>query len=268
MRKSPTLAAALLALLLTVLPPMLPGAGRVWAAEQQLDAYNTYLSPPFLNPDGSGIAADLVARLNVHLAGSYRLRLKHVPRQRLMLAGMRKPAAFDGVGLLLSPGFVNEDRNPRFLWSEPVFYDHNVLVFAATAAPQLESVENLRGLRFGAIIGYRYMNLERLLEDGSLQRQDTGAERLNLRKVALGRVDFTQMNRLLYGAVEGEPEFAGKLAAIPEPGAPPFARRLFVGPHRKALLQRLNAALAALPCDPSWRASAARHQIALAPCAR
>lgn len=263
MRKSPTLIAALLTTLLAALC-----GTPAWGAEQQLDAYNTYLSPPFLNPDGSGIAADLVSSLNAQLAGSYRLRLRHVPRQRLMLAGMRKPAAFEGVGLLLSPAFVNEDRNPQFLWSEPVFHDYNVLVFPATAAPQLESVEDLRGLRFGAIIGYRYLNLERLLASGGLRRQDTGAERLNLRKVALGRVDFTQMNRLLYGAIEGEREFAGKLAAIPEPGAPPFARRLFVGPHRQALLQRLNAALAALPCDQAWRASAARHQIALAPCAR
>ncbi|KQV87161.1 hypothetical protein ASD15_28380 [Massilia sp. Root351] len=259
----PTLLAVLAVLLAT-----LAGAVPARCAEQQLDAYNTYLSPPFLNPDGSGIAADLVARLNVHLAGAYRLRLRHVPRQRLMLASMRNPASFDGVGLLLSPGFVNEDRNPRFLWSEPVFYDHNVLIFAASSTPQLESVEDLRGLRFGAIIGYRYLNLERLVEDGGLQRQDTGAERLNLRKVALGRVDFTQMNRLLYGAIEGEAEFAGKLAAIPEPGAPPFARRLFVGPHQKALLLRLNAALASLPCDALWRASTARHQITLAPCAR
>lgn len=259
-RKSLTLLAVLLALLGGVRPG--------WCAEQQLDAYNTYLSPPFLNPDGSGIAADLVARLNAHLEGAYRLRLRHVPRQRLMLAGMRNPAGFDGVGLLLTPAFVNDDTRPRFLWSEPVFYDYNVLVFAAAAVPQLESVDDLRGLRFGAIIGYRYLNLERLLADGCLRRQDTGAERLNLRKVALGRVDFTQMNRLLYSTIESEPEFAGKLAAIPEPGAPPFARRLFVGPHRKELLARLNAALAALPCDQPWRASAARHHIALAPCAR
>lgn len=260
MRESLTLLAVLLALL--------AGARPAWCAEQQLDAYNTYLAPPFLNADGSGIAADLVARLNVQLAGAYRLRLRHLPRQRLMLAGMRHPAGFEGVGLLLSPAFVNDDSAPRFLWSEPVFYDHNVLVFSAAAAPQLESVEQLRGLRFGAIIGYRYLNLERLLADGGLRRQDTGAERLNLRKVAMGRVDFTQMNRLLYGAIEDEAEFAGKLYAVPEPGAPPFARRLFVGPHRKALLARLNAALAALPCDQAWRASAARHQITLAPCPR
>ncbi|CAN7270111.1 transporter substrate-binding domain-containing protein [Pseudoduganella sp. LjRoot289] len=236
------------------------------AAEQQVDAYNTYLSPPFLMPDGGGLAAELVERLNAHLTGQYRLRLRHIPRQRLMLAGMRDPASFEGVGLLLSPAFVKEDRQPRFLWSEPVFYDYNVLVFAGPNAPRLSSAADLAGLRFGAIIGYRYLYLEQLLAAGRLRRQDTNAERLNLRKVALGRVDFTQMNRLLYGAIMGEPEFAGKLAAVPEPGAPPFARRLFVGPHRAALLARLNAALAVLPCDPQWRASADRHGINLPSC--
>ena len=235
-------------------------------AEQQVDAYNTYLSPPFLTAGGGGLAAELVERLNTQLAGEYRLRLQHIPRQRLMLVGMRNPAAFDGVGLLLSPAFVKEDRKPRFLWSVPVFYDYNVLVFAGPSAPPLTSAADLAGLRFGAIIGYRYVNLEQLLAAGSIVRQDTGAERLNLRKVTHGRVDFTQMNRLLYGAIEGEAEFAGKLAAIPEPGAPPFARQLFVGPHRAALLARLNAALAALPCDAQWRASATRHGIELPAC--
>lgn len=236
------------------------------AAEQQLDAYNTYLSPPFLTQDGGGLAADLVERLNVQLAGHYRLRLQHIPRQRLMLVAMREPAAFDGVGLLLSPVFVKEERQPRFLWSTPVFYDYNVLVFAGQAAPQLASAADLEGLRFGAIIGYRYLYLEQLLAAGRIQRQDTSAERQNLRKVALGRVDFTQMNRLLYSVIEGEAEFAGKLAAVPEPGVAPFARQLFVGPHRAELLARLNGALAALPCDPHWRASASRYGIAVAAC--
>lgn len=252
-------------LVLALAPPLLT-AQPARAAEQLVDAYNTYLSPPFLTPEGGGLAAELVERLNAQLRGQYRLRLHHIPRQRLMLAEMRDPARFEGVGLLLSPAFVKEDRQPRFLWSEPIFHDYNVLVFAGPTPPHLASAADLAGLRFGAIIGYRYLYLEQLLAAGRIRRQDTGAERLNLRKVALGRVDFTQMNRLLYGAIEGEAEFAGKLAAVPEPGAPPFARRLFVGPHRAALLARLNAALAALPCDPNWRASAARHGIDLPGC--
>lgn len=80
-------------------------------------------------------------------------------------------------------------------------------------------------------------------------RQDTNGERSYLLKLAAGRIDFTQMNRLLYGSMAGEPEFAGHLEAEPEPGVAPFTRRLFVGPHRKDLLASLNAALAALPCD-------------------
>ncbi|MYN06218.1 hypothetical protein [Pseudoduganella aquatica] len=97
-------------------------------------------------------------------------------------------------------------------------------------------------------------------------RQDTNGERSNLLKLAAGRIDFTQMNRLLYGSMAGEPEFAGHLEAEPEPGVAPFTRRLFVGPHRKDLLASLNAALAALPCDAQWRAVAARYGIALEPC--
>lgn len=236
------------------------------AEGRQVNAYNTYLYPPFVNEDGSGIAADLVARLNAHLAG-YTLVLRNVPRRRLMMLDTREQAKFDGVVLLLAPAFINDEKQPRFLWSDPVFEDYNVLVFAGTATPPVASAADLKGKRLGAILGNRYLYMEDLVQAGSIVREDTTGERLNLRKVVGGRVDFTQMNRLLYGHMAAEPEFRGKLAAIAEPGMPPFIRRLFVGPHQSALLGKLNVALAALPCDQQWRATAHRHRIVLPACA-
>lgn len=240
-------------------------AGLAWAEAQPVEAYNTYLHPPFVHEDGSGIAADLVACLNTYLP-DYKLRLNNISRRRLVLMQMRDPAAFDGVGLLLSPAFVNEDKQPRFLWSNPIFQDQNLLVFAGATAPAVDSAADLKGKRFGAVLGNRYLYVEELVDAGSIMRQDTNGERLNLRKVANGRLEFTQMNRLLYNAMSAEPEFVGKLVAIAEPGMPSFSRRLFVGPHRPELLAKLNEALAKLPCDKQWRATAARYGIALAPC--
>ncbi|CAN7270155.1 transporter substrate-binding domain-containing protein [Pseudoduganella sp. LjRoot289] len=235
-------------------------------AQQEVQAYNTYLHAPFLNEDGSGIAAELVACLNAHMSG-VKLHLNNISRRRLLLAQMRDAAAFEGVGLLLSPAFVNEDKQPRFLWSDPIFQDYNVLIFAGAAAPAVASVADLKGKRFGAVVGNRYLYMEEQVAAGSIMRHDTNGERLNLRKVANGRLEFTQMNRLLYGAMSAEPEFAGKLVAISEPGMPPFSRRIFVGPHHPEWMAKLNEALAALPCDRRWRATAGRHGIALAPCA-
>lgn len=249
---------------LLALAPLLC-ASQACAEGRQIDAYNTYLYPPFVNEDGSGIAADLVARLNAHLA-DYTLVLRNVPRRRLMMLDTREPDKFDGVGLLLASAFINDEKQPRFLWSDPVFHDYNVLVFAGKTAPPVASAADLKDKRLGAILGNRYLYLEHLVQAGSIVREDTTGERLNLRKLIGGRVDFTQMNRLLYGRLSAEPEFAGKLAAIAEPGMPPFIRRLFVGPHQAELLDKLNVALAALPCDKQWRATANRHSISLPAC--
>jgi len=89
-------------------------ANQACAAEQQVEAYNTYLYPPFVRDGGGGLAAELVARLNVQLAGKYQLLLVNLPH-------------------------------------------YNVLVFHAGAAPpQLSAGDDLKGLRFGGVLGNRY----------------------------------------------------------------------------------------------------------------
>ncbi len=228
-------------------------------------AYNTYLFPPFLNADGSGIAADLVNRLNAHLGKGYQLQLQNVPRRRLTMILARETEAFDGVGLLLAPAFVGDIEQTKFSWSEKIFYDSNVLIFAASAPP-IHSFSDLKGMRFGAVLGNFYRNLDELAAEGVVTRIDVSGELLNLHKVIEGRVEFTQMNRLLFNNLSRRPDFAGKLKGIPEPSSPSFARRMFVGRKHRELLDKLNAALYVLPCDATWRASAQRYDFTVPAC--
>jgi polar amino acid transport system substrate-binding protein len=236
--------------------PALLLAGRCAAAgEIALTAINTYRYPPFVYPDGGGLCAELVKHLNQQLKGRYRFELQHLPRMRLLRAHLDSPQHFDAVGLLLSPNFIDDDGRSRYLWSTPVFEDHNVLVFAGPKPPPVRLLSDLKGKRYGTVLGYRYVGLETMIADGVIQLDLANNEYSNLRKLLAGRIDFTQMNRFMFNKLSSEAEFAGKLSAVRTPGPNSFARHLFVARDRPELLAAINEALATLPCNHDWQAA-------------
>lgn len=93
-----------------------------WAAAASYTAYNTYLHPPFLQPEGGGLAAELVQALNRHL-GNDQFVLQNVPRARFLAMTNRRPDKFDGIALFLTPAFVKGQLRPRYGWSEPLLGD-------------------------------------------------------------------------------------------------------------------------------------------------
>jgi polar amino acid transport system substrate-binding protein len=226
------------------------------APAAELVAYNTYLFPPFANEDGSGVASTLVAFLNRHFKGQHTFKLENIPRARLLAGPLGTEGKFDGVALLLAPPFVSDADKTRYLWSRPLFEDHNVLVFRGPHRPKHTKLKELQGLTMGAIRGNQYAGLDDMVERGELKLDVSSSELDNLRKVALGRVDFTQMARLLYFSLIAKWGLGGQLVAIPRLEAAPFQRHVFVGLNNPGLAAQIDHALAALPCDVEWQREA------------
>lgn len=228
------------------------------APAAELVAYNTYLYPPFVNDDGSGLAPTLVAFFNRQFKGQHTFRLDNIPRARLLAGPLANAGKFDGVVLLLAPTFIDDAEKTRYLWSRPLFDDFNVLVFRGPQKPQYTKLKELQGMTMGAIRGNRYSGLDEMVAKGEL-KQDMGSSELdNLRKIALGRIDFTQMTRLLYFSLIAKWDLGAGLAAIPRPEMPSFQRHVFVGRNHPQLAAQLDRALLALSCDAGWQREA--HQ--------
>lgn len=241
--------------------------GPAIAAEQALVAYNTYLQPPFLEADGGGLAQDLVEALNQQLGGRLRLRLEHVPRERLVRQHLQGPEPFRDLALFLSPAFVDDAEQTRWRWTQPLFDDVNVLVFPANPFPPPKQLAELKGRRFGAILGNRYPGLDAMAEAGEITRENSNSDLALLRKLALGRVDFAQMNRLMFLALSAQAEFEGRFQAIPQPQQKPFARRILMGREDTLAFSLVEAAVERLRCQPSWRARLQELDIELPRCA-
>jgi polar amino acid transport system substrate-binding protein len=233
----------------------------MWAAGATYQAYNTYLHPPFVQPDGGGLAAELVEMLNRRL-GQDRFVLVNVPRARFIAMANKSRGRIDGIALFLSPAFVGESLAGRVGWSAPLFADHNVLVFGPGQAPAAPMPASLRGKRFGAVRGHMYRVLDGMARRGELRYDTVGDEMNNLRKLMAGRIDFTLLNRLYFRALaEAEPELE-QLVALPEPGGD-FLRYILLSPRLPpATARRVDEAVQALAHDRQWQATLARYGVA------
>jgi polar amino acid transport system substrate-binding protein len=226
------------------------------APAAELVAYNTYLFPPFANEDGSGVASTLVAFLNRHFKGQHTFKLENIPRARLLAGPLGVEGKFDGVALFLAPPFVSDPDKTRYLWSRPLFEDHNVLVFRGPQKPRYTKLKELQGLTMGAIRGNQYSGLDEMVAKGELKLDLSSSELDNLRKVALGRADFTQMARLLYVSLATKWGLDTELVAIPRLEAATFQRHILVGLNNPGLAAQIDQALTALPCDVEWQREA------------
>lgn len=237
-----------------LLGALLAWAGPLHAAERMVTVFNTYQGPPFVIDESQGIAPVLLQFLNNQLHGRYRFTLQNLPRERLRVGYLSQGRAFDGMAILLAPGFVDDADMTRYLWTRPLFEDYNVLAFRRSDALVVKSLQDLKGKTFAKVRGNRYAGLDEMVDGGQLRVEVTSSELSNLHMVAVRRADFTQMSSLafLYLAARQELQGAG-LMATARPDSPVFQRRILVGKANPELFRSVDAALVQLPCDPGWQ---------------
>lgn len=231
------------------------------ACAEVVQAYNSYLHPPFLDVDGrSGFAPDLVDYLNRRLDGGWRLQLVNLPRARLArLVLDRQEAQFGGVALFLTPRFIADEAHTRFLWSQPLSGDYNMLVFRRPMLRSVGDLNSLAGLRFAGVYEHRYQGIDELRNAGLIRREDAAAEMVNLGKVLAGRVDFTVTNHSYFAALDEG--YARQFATQAVPHEAQFNRYILIGRQNSKLQQAIDRVIAHMHADPEWKAIARRYQL-------
>ena len=233
-----------------------------WAASSHpftVAVYNTYLGAPFVLETG-GLARDLLVYLEGALAPTYRFQLENLPRGRLVRDVLADSDNFDGVVLFLNPAFLADVEQKKYLWTAPLFVDHNLLIFNRPPPPTMTAM-TLRGMRFGAVMENRYHGIDDLVAEGSVIREHASNELATLKKLADRRIDFTQMNRSMFLALSRQPPFDQVFYAVPNPWFERFSRHILVGKKAPELAARLRAVVDKMPRDKAWRKILARYQL-------
>lgn len=238
------------------------------AQETNIYVYNTYLQPPILNLDESGLAKALVDYLNESVKGNVHFVLRNVPRQRLLKYHLQKEEKFSDLVIFLAPRFISDEKKTRFIWSPPLFSDYNVLIFDQKKPLNIKKLSDLKGMRFSTVRGYLYGKLDEMIINSNLIRQEANNEETSLRQIVIGRADFTQMNRLFFLSISERREFKdSKFLSFKVPEEQVFARHILYGKATDPeLIKKVNRAIELLPCDENWKRLAKRYDLHLANC--
>ena len=140
---------------------------------------------PWSQPDGSGYANDLVTAAFKAAGIDIELRVMPYARCKRMVVNGEAPAC---LSMSPSPEFAGVVQ----LSAKPLFTCHAGYFYSVDNPPRARRQNDLpRNTVVGTVIGYEYpAEFERLSQRGIIIREESPSEDVNLRKLALGRVDL------------------------------------------------------------------------------
>lgn len=176
-------------IVLLCLLPMAAGA------QQSVTPLLTYNTPPPFNPEFEHSLSHLIAdRLNQLAQGQYQFQAAYLPRKRLM--HHIDTDHWQGAVIWANPKWFNDEARNRYLWSEPLLTDTNLVLSHGQSPVDFQSPASLSGLRLGGILGYRYQEFEELIASGNIIRDDVVTDAQNLKRLKAGRIDVTFVSAL------------------------------------------------------------------------
>lgn len=138
-----------------------------------------------------GILYDLHRRIAEKVGREAEQPVMSRARIQLLLA-----AGDADVSCYMNPAWLAEDR-PSYRWSVPFMSQRTVLV-ARIDSPSID-LRQLQGERIGTVLGFHYPDVDELLLDGHLIRDDARTENQVLGKVVAGRYRYALSTRTALG---------------------------------------------------------------------
>ncbi|MEZ7195887.1 substrate-binding periplasmic protein [Pseudodesulfovibrio karagichevae] len=147
--------------------------------------------PPYQMSDpaakGDGVIVDVLREIATPLGLT--LRVRELPERR-----GRDMLEHGELDICLSAREWVDDPD-RFLWTDPVMLNEDVLLFRADSTLRYVSPASLRGLRVAAMADFVYPALEPAFREGAITRIDCGSPYSMLEMLDRERVDAALVNR-------------------------------------------------------------------------
>ena len=231
------------------------------AAEQEVEVWTYYTSPPFITGEGAGLSHDFIDLLNRHTEGRYRFVLKVLPRTRI---NRNLETGQPGLVLFVSWIWMGDPQQTKYLWSPAILYDRNEVISRVDGkAPTqilFQGPDSLQGLTFGGELGRRYKGLQDAFASGQISRRDARREEQNLDMLVHGRIDVTSMASTVARYKVRQKGLEGRVYFSPEPLAY-YTRHLLIVPSLSELEPVLAEFIEGLEQRPEWQRVKERYAV-------
>lgn len=221
-----------------------------WPTETvNLYLYNT---PPPLNTDMPGNLSDYLAKfLSDFSDGKYQFRAVYLPRKRL--DSLVSAKQWHGAVIWANPAWFNDSDQERYLWSEKLATDYNLVLSHKKKPVEFVSPASLTGLKLGGVLGHIYSDFDVMIKDGRLTREDSGSFLQNLMKLKARRVDVIFIPAsALYHFKQQYPDMDDWIYVAKKPRNI-FHYRIFCSLTNKALVTFFDEGIKGLQLDWYWQ---------------
>lgn len=162
-------------------------------SEEPVAVWSYYNYPPFMVGEKQGLVFDLVDVLNNFADGKFQFAARILPRNRIdkYIADGRQ-----AIIPFVHWSYMQDKDKTKYLWTPTLMNDQNEFVSRISSPVNFDgNITSLHGLRFGAVLGHRYVELEEATTSGKITRVDTKATENALLMLLAGRIDFTSMSK-------------------------------------------------------------------------
>ena len=223
------------------------------AAVEKISLYSHYTTAPFAVegvPPQLSYTVRLAAWLSDKSAGRYLFEARQMPRLRLNR--IVSQADWQGVVAWANPLWFADPERQRFLWSNALMSDRNVLVSRQVDQLLFPAQEPAQQLHLGAISGHFYADLEPSMQRGLLLREDAQNDLSNVLKLQHGRVDIVVVQASSLAYLRSQMADFDQWASVSPTLQPSYQRYLFTSTANPQLMAFLQQTLVQLAQAPEW----------------
>ncbi|HEY1092937.1 MAG TPA: hypothetical protein VGE47_17695 [Burkholderiaceae bacterium] len=225
----------------------------------KLPLLSYYDYEPFMRPDlKGGLTHELAAWLNKRLAGRYRFVPSYLPKGRVDML-LQNPA-WAGALVWVDPGFVDDAAQRRYHWSVSLLEETDQVASRSNSRFEYAGPGSLEGLTLGTVVNQHYPDVETLLQQGRVHREDAPSQEANLNKLLLGRVDVAFVSASTLAGLRGSiPQLDSRIHLSAQVRRR-FSRRLMLSQAVPAAQRHeLMTLLERLDCDAEWQVVLKRY---------
>lgn len=211
--------------------------------------YTHYDSAPFFNAQRHGLTADLASELSKRSAGRYEFVVQLTPRRRIDF--ILSDPNWQGIVPWVTSAWFRDEAQTKYAWSVPLFNDADLVL--SHHPFNYAGPESLIGMRFGGVLGHRYVDIEQLIAEGKIQRDDALSEVGNLKKLQVKRVDVVFISNSSWIATLAENPSLAKGIVVAKKPRNVFERKLLISPNHPQLAQYVQRTIEDLRNDAEWK---------------
>lgn len=233
----------------TLLFGLLVSALALSAETIPLYLYNT---PPPFNPSTPNNLSDYLAKFfSEHSEGNYKFKAIYLPRKRL--DDLIAHDQWQGAVIWSNPVWFNDPMKTEYLWSDVLANDHNLVLSHKSLSVEYNSPNSLKELKLGGMLGHIYTELEDMVKEGKLNREDATSYKQNIMKLKAHRIDVMFLPASALASIKLEfPEIDSWLYISKKP-RDYFNYAIFFHKSNTELKNYINQNIDLLQFDDKWQ---------------